>query len=714
MNIKAHTFFTGLLFILVLSSPLFPQEREEETAQEEALEEAPSSIWSYKMGDSNVDFYWDGYWRFTFSAGLAFSVDDDSLDWSSTYSDYTDGLFFEQTPDLLLSLWIDDRYYFETSVVEDYDYNTYLMGYQGAEEEYLQSVKLGNTEITTDSYATLSVSSPEYNTPGITLKGETERMENEFMVRFDGTWEDSKLYIGSYEASEEYMELYDYLTNRKFLLPDADAEDLEVYIRDDDGDYDASTSSYSYRLAEEGDYLLDSDEGILTLEDDETGPIAVFYSVGTADVGDSSLGTGAVIPPTATDSGIPDVEGTAVDFEWDMEDPYDTQDRDYRDSRLETINGRDCLLIYEPDRFSPFAVYSRYSYSQSLSSDSWKNDLTLTDRNGDETDEPDGFSWEADSSDKIITLYRSGSGDREALTRYPLGDSHPEIYGNAPYNDSDMVSEQLRLLTKSGSGSYTLGSGVVAGSLSITVNGEAEYNYSLDSDTGTITFNRYIYPDDRIEIYFRQETLDFEGQEMLIYQGNRISLNEKNTLESAASFNWVFPDGTDYSTPDGGTLSLGASWEHEEESFSLTAELTGEADLGDADGIQSILGMEDSLSSYSVYEDALAEPRAGEGETDNDYDESDYIVMNDDEGPLAEETDTSYFDNYMVEAEFTLASGEWTGADLHLTSSGTADYSSLQELRFYVKVSSGTPGDIVLKLGETGEYDDFDDDGYTD
>ncbi|MDC7221329.1 MAG: hypothetical protein PQJ59_15440 [Spirochaetales bacterium] len=718
MKIKAHTFFAALLLLFLFSALLFAEETSlsESTTEEgetgEIQEEAPSHIWSYSLDDSNVDFYWDGYWRFTFSAGLAFSVDEGSMDWSSTYSDYTDGFFFEQAPDLLLSLWIDDRYFLETSVVEDYDYNTYLVGYQGADDEYLQSVKIGNTDITTDSYAGLSVSSPEYNTPGLTIKGETEKMQNEFMVRFDGTWEDSKTYIGSFEADEEYFELYDYLENRKFVLPDSDveSEDLLVYIQDDDGDYDASTSNYSYRLAEEGDYLLDSEKGILTIEDDEDGPIAVFYTVGTYEIGADELGDDSIIPPTGLDTGIPDVDGTPEAFTWTTEDPYDTLDRNWNESRLESIDGNDCLLIYEPDRFSPFAVYSRYSYSQSLSSDSWRNDLNLVDRNGDETDTPDDFSWEADTSDNIITLYRSDSDDRDALNRYPLGDTHPEVYGNAPYNDSDLVSEQLQLITKNSSSGYTLGSGVVAGSVSITVNGESEYNYSLDGDTGEITFNRYIFPDDRIVISYRQEALSFEGQEMLIYQGNRFTLSEKDKIELAASFNWVFPDGTDYSTPDGGTLSLGTTWDHTNESFSLTTELVGEADLGDADGLQSVMGMEDALSSYPVYEEALAEPKAGEGETDNDYDEADYIVMNDGDGPLEADSTTAYIDDYMLESVFTLEDGEWTGADLHLTSSGTADYSTLQEVRFYVQVPSGTPGDIVLKLGEVGEYDDFDDD----
>ena len=694
-----------MLFFL-LSLPLLQAEDGEDP------DEASPYLWTYQMGDQNVDFYWDGYWRFHFSSGLAVKIEDGGYDWNASFGDYTTGFLFLQTPDLLLSLWIDDRYFFETSVVEDYDKNTYLLGYQGTEEEYLQSVKLGNTSITTDSYAGLDVSSPLYNTPGITLKGASDRMQNELMIRFDGTWEESKTYIGTYEANEEYLELYDYLPNRRFLLPDTDIDSLRVYIRDDDGSYQGS-SSYSYRLAEEGDYLIDSTEGILTLEEDFDGPVAVYYTSGGLPVGHSLLGSGAVISPTAAGSGIPDVEGTPLPFAWNEDDPYDTRGRSYAASRQETINGSPCLLIYEPERFSPFAQYSRYSYSLSLSANSLKNSLHLADRYDSETGDPSHFTWESDSDDKILTLYRTGAGTRDALSRYPLGDVFPEIYGNAPVNRTELVSHRLHLVSKTGSSGYRLGTGVVPGSLSVTVNGSPEYNYTLDSDRGTVTFNRYIFPDDRIVFTYRRETLNFEGQEMLIYQGNRFTLSERDTLETAESFNYVFPDGADSSTEDGGTVQLGVTWNHRGDDLSLKAELTGEADLGDADGIERILGMEDALSAYPVYEEALAEPKAGNNETDNDFPSADYVVMNSSSGPLVDESPAGApFEDYALDASFTLASSEWTGADLHLTSDGTADYSTLQEIRFYVRVLSGTAGDLILKLGETGEKTDFDDDDF--
>ena len=677
-------------------------------------EEAPSYLWSYKINDRNVDFYWDGYWRFHFSSGLALRIDEDGLDGNSSFSDYTAGFRFLQTPDLLLSLWIDDRYYFETSVVEDYDKNTYLLGYQGQEEEYIQSVRLGNSSISTESYAGLSVSSPLYNTPGVAFKGASDRMQNELMVRFDGTWEESRLYIGTYEANEEYLELYDYLPARRFLLPDGNVEDLRVYIRDDDGPY--SGASYSYRQAEEGDYLIDRTEGILTLEEEFEGPVAVYYTAGGLPIGDPSLGVGAVIPPTATGSGIPDVTKPAEDFNWADPDPYDTQGRTYTASRQETINGHDCLLIYEPGRFSPFAFYGDYRYSQIVSADSWKNSLHLADRYGSETGDPAGFSWEAENSEKILTLYRSGAGTEDALSRYPLGDRFPEIYGNASVNRPELVSHRLHLVSKTGSSGYRLGTGVVPGSLTVTVNGRVEYNYTLDSDRGTVTFNRYIFPDDRIEFSYRRETLNFEGQEMLIYQGNRFVLSDRDTLETAESFNWVFPDGTDNSTPDGGTIQLGVTWDHKGEELSLKTNVTGEADLGDADGMERIQGMEDALSAYPFFDEALAEPRAGNDSqvTDNDYPDSGYVRMNGLSGPVAVDSDgTAPFDSPALSSTFTLADGDWTAADLHLTPRGTADYSTLQEIRFYVKIPSGTtPGDLVLKLGETGERNDFNNDGY--
>jgi hypothetical protein len=112
-----------MLFFLSLPAGLSAQELIEED------EESPY-LWTFELGDSNVDLFWDGYWRFHFSTGLALKIEDDIIMDKAVFPGYTPGFRFLQTPDLLLSLWLDNRFFFEASVVEDYEKNTYLLGFR--------------------------------------------------------------------------------------------------------------------------------------------------------------------------------------------------------------------------------------------------------------------------------------------------------------------------------------------------------------------------------------------------------------------------------------------------------------------------------------------------------------------------------------------------------------------------------------------------------
>jgi hypothetical protein len=696
-----------MLFFLSLPAGLSAQELIEED------EESPY-LWTFELGDSNVDLFWDGYWRFHFSTGLALKIEDDIIMDKAVFPGYTPGFRFLQTPDLLLSLWLDNRFFFEASVVEDYEKNTYLLGFQGTEEEYLQSVRIGNSSILTDSYADLSVTAPAFNTPGISLKGKKGRVENELMVRLDGTWEDSRFYIGSFEAQEEYHELFDYQRAVQFVLPDTSVTNLKVYLENSQGEFASERSGipYKYNLASEGDYLFDTEKGLLTIIKAQTGRIAVYYESGGLSIGHDSLGVGAIVPPTKAGSGIPDVNGTLQDFDWaTTDDPYSPGTVKYQVTRQEILNGQNCLLIYEPDRFSPFACYGIYSYQQTPSADEWLNDIHLTERYGTEQKEPDDLSWNLDRANKQFTLYRSGKDSRSALYRYPLGDIIPEIYGNAPVKESGLLPYQLQFLVKRGQEGYRLGSGVVPGSVEVTLNDHREYNFTLDEKTGTIEFKRYIFPQDRIVINYRRESLNFQGQEMLVYQGNRFILSEKNILEQATSFNWIFPDGEDSSTPDGGTVQTAFSWEHKGDSLNVKTVIQGELDLGDADGIERIMGMETALSSYPLFTEALAEPAH-----DSTFTSINYLPPTQ---PLTavDPPSGTPFDSPIVSVELpalTSASDQWSGVDVKLSNRGTVDYSHLEALRFYLKDNNGTIDQFIVKLGETGENTDWDGSGIID
>lgn len=689
MKIKAHTFSLILLFFSLTLSLLFPQESEDEPY-----------LWSYGLGDSEADLYWDGYWLFSLSGSLAFDKDS-KLD--AVYPGFIPGIRFMQTPDLLLSLWMDNRFFFETSVVEDYDKNTYLLGYQGAPDEYLREVRIGNSSIGVDSFADLSPSSPSYNTPGLTVKGKTETMTNEFMVRFDGTREDSRLYVGPYEVSEEYWEIFDYRRSSRFLLPDVSPESIVFYLEDPSGPVTGS-SGRTYSPLKPGDFLLNRERGEVTLNTPLTGRLLVYYEIEAIPLGEEGLGEASIIPPTFTGSGIPDVSASPVDFSWNDADLYQTG-LTYGQTRRESLDGRDMLILSEPGRFSPFLVCAAYHYEQRAAKENWRNRIILTERFGTESHSPDDFSWEFSPDGTQAFIYRRNQDRSSGLYRYPLGDILPELYGNAPVNREELVPYQLLYQIKQSQNGYRLGSQVVPGSVEIFLNGRRENNYRLDPDTGALTFDRYIFPTDRIEIRFRRESPNFQGQEMMIYQGNRFTPHGQHTLEQALSFNWVFPDGQDSSTPDGGELNGGVSWRYRGEILTLETGIKGRLDLGDADGYQRIAGMESGGQSLTLFDDMLAEPVP-----DDDYPLSLYESF----PAVLYEPDAAPFDGKAARFLPDLDTNRWTGMSVLLDRGNPVDLTHLTSFHFYYRNGGESPLPLRIFLGENGEREDGDDSGFID
>ena len=141
------------LLLLLLSLPPV-------TAQEVPLpeEEAPTSLIETELGDAEVDLFLEGMWTSSISGGLGWSWDNRSKEVRrSTFPGMTDGYSFHQVPELTLSLWILDRYFFETKISEEEQLETYLFGYNGKEGELVQRVRIGNTDIGYGNFGFLSL-----------------------------------------------------------------------------------------------------------------------------------------------------------------------------------------------------------------------------------------------------------------------------------------------------------------------------------------------------------------------------------------------------------------------------------------------------------------------------------------------------------------------------------------------------------------------------
>ena len=113
--------------------------------------EAPEALFELDIGDAEVDFFLEGTWRASLFGGFGLLIGPDGELISSPFPGLDTGQVFQQLPDLTFSVWLLNRFFIEASVIGDFlekdytyfDQNYILMGYMGAEEEFLKRLLIG-------------------------------------------------------------------------------------------------------------------------------------------------------------------------------------------------------------------------------------------------------------------------------------------------------------------------------------------------------------------------------------------------------------------------------------------------------------------------------------------------------------------------------------------------------------------------------------------
>ena len=461
------------------------------------------------------------------------------------------GFQFAQIPDLTMSLWLMDRYFFEATIKEDSEQNTFLLGYQGKEDEFVQSVLIGNTRIDIDDYSFLSVSEIPDNSVGASAAFKTDRSYHELMLRYDPSQSSVKEFRGSNEITREVFTPYEYNRGVLFVLPDSGITDVSVYIESENGSYSGSDGRL-YKKGSSEDFILSESEGTLRMREAAEGRVLVYYTKNGYSVGHSSLGTGALCGATA--SGVLDPSLTAVNFDFSMADypdgypdntPPDPSNpgtylgQDMSEKEI-TIDGKGALLVYNKNEFSPFESYSIYRSSSSLPEEMWKTRFGISDKSSDEEDIDRELDFTLYADYNYIQLYVNSNGERDMYNRYPLAE---EGLQSSPYGPAKAVEEgsyrkELRLETQTPVSSFYLDPDVIPGSVSIKINGFTETRYDIDYSTGLITFNTYIHPNDVIKISYRSMYADAQGGDLLFASGNRFLMGDFMTGELGFGIRW--------------------------------------------------------------------------------------------------------------------------------------------------------------------------------
>ncbi|MCK4543263.1 MAG: hypothetical protein KAU17_13605, partial [Spirochaetales bacterium] len=204
-------------------------------------DEAKEALFETRLGDAEVDLYLEGSWNLSLTGGYGFLYDSLSETFSpSVFPGMSSGFLFSQVPDLTISLYLMERYFFEASILDDYEQNTYLLGYNGKPGEFLQRVRIGNTDIGAGTYGFLQVPEASTSALGGTVKFGNSSSTYEGLIRFDPAAPAKVSYLGDRLVKEYHYASTDYQRGRFFILPDRDLEGLKVYVEDDAGTFTGS------------------------------------------------------------------------------------------------------------------------------------------------------------------------------------------------------------------------------------------------------------------------------------------------------------------------------------------------------------------------------------------------------------------------------------------------------------------------------------------
>ncbi len=611
------------LFLIFNINNIFPQDNSTDDITDDTTiegtelppfkkvdEEAQDSIFDFKIGDSNVDFYLTGSWEanFVFTSGFLVKPGFGTalLD---TFPGVETGFLFEQIPDLTLSIWLMNRFFVEFSVLGSFEQNSFLMGYQGEEDETVRHVYLGNRDINIDPYPFISIPDQGDSSIGVEAELLSGDSIHQLLLRFDNNDEGKVIFIGQNEVLEERIQLNEFVNGRFFKLPDEDVEDLTVYIEDPDGSY-TDLDNRHYRRAGLEDATLDSESGLVILKDEFPGRILVYYTKNGSPVG-SNLVLNAL--PEIDSNGILDPDAVGTNFDWNTVINYLEPFGSVRmsDRRRVSIGSEECLLLWEPGSFSPFEIQAYYDLPEFAPDDIWRIQLKLVNKEGSkEIDTLPDINFLINTEQGYFSAYKTLNLRDDFNNLYPFfnidGISNDWIYG--PYSNTieGKYDKEILVSVLNPVSGYYLDSNVLPGSVQVFRNGAEETRYTVNYDTGEVIFLTEIYPNDRIEIYYKKYGSLLNNGDLLFAWGNKVPLNDNLNLQIAAGFRWNFLPGayseTAYSRT--GALISSINLQGEYEHFNFNIETAVSYTNPDTTGRLRLAGMEKEGIDVLMYENS--------------------------------------------------------------------------------------------------------------
>ena len=555
-----------------------------------------------QLEEEDVQLTVDGSWDSQLTLGFSWLFHPPLPDTGATvtenylFPDFEPLPLFSNVIDMTISLWIYERFFLRTTLIDErLDLNSYVIGYQGAQEELVQLAQLGYGDFDISPYSYLPGRSGRFS-PGLSLDLKTAVSRHELVLRLEGSTPQRVRFIGNRRVDANRIELGAYIRGRFFVLPDDDISDLRLYVEAHDGALVGDDGRFYNRVDVEQSGFLSAADGQLELYEAPAGRLLAHYSVDGLTIGHPTLGREALY---AEDSnGYTDVLQPPVDF--DFNTPPGSA---YRVA----IDGREALLLYAPGVFSPFESLNRYDVSGMQLDSSLEEDrlveLVLVSRaDGSEQELPDR-SLSLSPSGREIVVSNAEQSHRHHANRYPFAAGElglPELYGRGSQRPPNYSLLDIEVRRLDAPGRLFLPADAIPGSWSVRRNGILDSTIDIDPLTGELIGIGDEASADSIEIDYRSSA--DQGGELVFGSGNRFFLADTLMLEVAFGARWALLTNRFSSFADEFPGSLLLSSQLVYETATVAASLSGALQLyiPDTSDHLRLLGMEERLTEISI------------------------------------------------------------------------------------------------------------------
>jgi hypothetical protein len=576
--------------------------------RDEITGEASGELLSMDIGDSDVSLLVSGYWKASLfgSWGMAKT----RYGWSVAEADSP--VMFTQEADLLLSLWIRERWFVEASFQEDnYTPNTYRAGFQGKDGDFVRYAGVGNTGLDFPVFPYLDLGGNSTSSFGFYGAFGPGPLTLHTLVRYDDAAREERTFVGGRERQFSYRSVANMMRGVSFVLPsDNLAATPVVYLEDSGGEF--SGGGRRWRQARPSEAAVSAYSGIVELSQSFGGMVAVSYPAST----DYDMGS------------YGDPPGTGTGFLGDAQDFFGSEIRlsSYPQPGGGTgrpgvisIGGASALVIYEKGTFSPFERQSRYDAPASnaagaaLVSSSTREVL----RGFDVYEASDGSASlplyvreELDANiykRPVYNLSPSGVTDMRAEeSRWPLA-KDPQgkswllsIYLSGSAGAATDV--ELRWTSYAAESGYNLGTDVIPGSVEVIRSGISDPNWSFDEASGTVRLTTPASVSEIVRVRYLRRSLEKQNGSLAVGLGTIYEGDGHFSTRTALGFRWnVFDEGySQAGTTSPGVVGLGskAAWDYDNFNAALT--LGAGYEQPDTRGLYRVAGMEGHETELSL------------------------------------------------------------------------------------------------------------------